>query len=148
MTEGPTPMRSVGEFQRDVENLNGHAPGESIEELAANGIAEDETGQTLLDFGDQLNLKMAGRKPTESKLKIRGVQRDIQGQLGDKGDDEDYAFVVIGRMHNLSTPYRRDESKRCIGKKRVHELDPMEVVRVPDALLEQFLTAIEEHQAD
>jgi hypothetical protein len=120
----------------------GEQGGKSIEDLAE-GHMEDEEGQALLDFGDQINLKIAGKKPRESKIKIRAIKRDIQGQLGDRSDDEDYGFFVVGRLQNVQTPYDRDESGRCVGKQRVHTLDPRQVTKVPEALMEPLTLLLE-----
>lgn len=135
--------------QREKEKLAGKAAdmngggGQSIEDLA-DGAAEDEEGQVLLDFGDQLNLSIKGKRPTESQLKIRPVSLDITGQIGDKGDDETYAFLVIGRLHKIEIPYKRDEAGRVIGKTRRHILDPKDVVRVSDADAEAILTKMDD----
>jgi hypothetical protein len=125
--------------RREAERLGQNGTGRSIEDLAEE-TPEDEVGQQLLDFGDQLNLSLKGKKPSESKLKIRTIQMDIRGQLGDKGDDEDYAFIVVGRLNHVGTPYKRDEQGRTMSKKRVHELTPMDVQRIPPELLEEFMT--------
>lgn len=129
--------------QEAEHEMNGNGSAKSIEDMAAEGGVEDEEGQTLLDFGDHLNLSIKGKRPTESQLKIRPVSRDISGQLGDKGDDETYAFLVVGRIHKIELPYKRDESGRVIGKIRRHILDPADIVRVTDEEAEAILTRMD-----
>jgi hypothetical protein len=131
--------------EREAEGLNGTDPeaeGKSIEDLAGE-LPEDEEGQKLLDFGDHVNLKLGGKRPTESKIKFRTIQRDIKGQIGDKGDDETYVFIVVGRLQDIQTPIKRDEVGRVISKKRVHVLDPVDVQVLPDDVAEDILTRLE-----
>ena len=122
---------------------NGHDPDKdeqarkSIEDLAGEGDGvEDEEGQYLLDFGDQLNLSLKGKRPTRSQIKIRPVSRDISGQLGDKGDDETYGFLLVGRLHKLEMPIERDDAGRVTAKTRRHVIDPHDVQRLPDEVIE------------
>lgn len=108
---------------------------QSLEDMAA-AESEDEAGQTLLDFGDTLNLKVAGKKPTISKFKIRSVSREVKGQLGDKGDDEQVFVLVRASLDEVTTKTFRDENGRVRRKERRHVLEPVGVVRLPDDVAE------------
>lgn len=126
-----------------IHGINGTDPvadgGQSLEQLAE---GEDEEGQTLLDFGDTLNLKFSGKKPNVSKIKIRAISREIKGQLGDKGDDEHVFCLVDAQLDENGTKTFRDENRRVTRKERRHTLEPIAVVRCPEALgtvlLERF----------
>lgn len=112
----------------------------SVEDMQADGV-EDEEGQQLLDFGDQLNLSVKGKKPTDSEIKIKAISMPIKGQLGDVGDDEVVSLLVTARLDDLHFPKKRDGDGHVIAKKRRHIFTPISVYPVSqeqaDALLEQ-----------
>lgn len=110
--------------------------GKSVEEMAAAGEGEDEEGQTLLDFGDTLNLVVKGKKPSVSKIKIRSISREVKGQLGDKGDDEEVFVLVRASLDEVSTKKFRDQNRRVRNVERRHVLEPVGVVRLPDDIAE------------
>ncbi len=124
----------------------GEAVGRSIEDIANGGEpVEDEEGQTLLDFGDHLNLSIKGKKPTVSKVKIKAISREIKGQLGDRGDDERVFVIVEARLDEVATKSFRDsDSGRVVRKERRHILEPVGVVRLP----EEVATELMEDYAD
>lgn len=121
----------------------GEQGGRSIEDLA--GDQEDEEGQRMLDFGPALNLKVGGKKPTQSRLKIAAISTTITGQIGDGGDDEMYAFVVVGQIRKMSIEWMRGEDKKTTAKSRDHVLKAVSVTRISD---EEAQALIEDRQAD
>jgi hypothetical protein len=110
--------------------------GRSIEEMAE--TEEDEEGQTFLDFGGTLSLTLKGKKPNESKIKIRAIQKDITGQLGDKGDDEEVFVLVRATLDEVQTKTFRDDNRRVRSKRRLHILEPVGVVKVPADMAESL----------
>lgn len=122
---------------------NGADPGRSIEDMAESGDGIEEEQQQFLDFGEKLDLTLKGKRPSESKVKFRPIRRDIQGQLGDKGDDETYVFVVVGRIQKVELVSQRDDVGRVVSKTRVHTLDPVDVQRLPDDMAEDILTQLD-----
>lgn len=107
----------------------------SVEEIAAEEAEEGEQ-ISLLDFGDTVSLKLAGKKPSESTIKIKAVQKDIKGQLGDTSDDEAVFVLVRAVLDTASVKNFRDDNRKVRSKKRVHLLEPIGVVRVPDDVAE------------
>ncbi|MET0604194.1 MAG: hypothetical protein ABW167_19575 [Baekduia sp.] len=121
---------------KDSDDL-GDAGGKSLEEIAAEG--EEDAGQQFLDFGDTLNLAFKGKKPTESQLKIKAISREVKGQLGDKGDDEIYTFIVRGRLDEDQIVRRRDGDGKVTTKIRRAVLTPISMTLVEEAQLAEVL---------
>jgi hypothetical protein len=114
-----------------MNNGDGGEGGQSIEDMAAAGEGkEDEDGQTLLDFGDHLNLSVKGKKPTDSEIKIKAISRPIRGQLGDTNDDEVVTLVVTARLDQVSMVTKRDGDGRVANKTRRHTFTPISVVPI------------------
>lgn len=110
-------------------------PGEkSLEQMAEDGDGEEQ--MTLLDFGDTLSVTLRGKKPNESKIKIRALQREIKGQLGDKGDDEEVFVLVRASLDEVQMKSFRDDNRRIRSKRRLHILEPVGVVRLPEDVAE------------
>jgi hypothetical protein len=110
----------------------------SVEDLAAeqaeNGeMLEDDDGQQLLDFGDDLNLTVRGSRPTASAIKIRSVRMPIKGQLGDAGDDDTITVLMTARRDDLQFPVTRASDGTVAGKTRVHVFTPTSVFAVDPA---------------
>lgn len=100
--------------------------GKSIEQIAAEGGADpDEEQMQLLDFGDTLDLKLKGRKPTESQIKVAAISRDIRGQLGDIDDNETIVYVGRAVLKSVNVVNKRVEGK-VTAKTRRHVLEPLE----------------------
>jgi hypothetical protein len=110
------------------------APNKSLEQLGEEN--EDEEGQRFLDFGKTVNLKLAGKKPDVSKIKIRAIQKDISGQLGDKSDDEEVFVLVRATLDEVQTKSFRDDNRKVRSKRRLHILEPMSVVKLPEDIAE------------
>jgi hypothetical protein len=108
---------------------------------------EDAEAGTQLVFGDKTTLKIAGKAPNRSQVKIRSISRDIQGQLGDTSDDEHYVFLTMGRLDEVSVVNSRDAGGRVVGKIRRHTVDPFDVVKVPKELADRWYNELEEWQA-
>lgn len=126
----------------DTDDL-GEQGGKSIEDLADD--IEDEDGQRMLDFGTDLNLKIGGKKPTQSRLKIAAISTQISGQIGAGSDDELYAFVVVGQLRKMTIEWMRGEDRTTTAKSRDHVLKPISVTRISD---EEAQALIEGRQAE
>lgn len=114
-----------GEIDAELERLA--ADGRTIEELGEDP-AEDEEGQQLLDFGDQLNLSVKGSKPTDSEIKIKAISRPIKGQLGDSaGDEETVTLLVTARLDQVALVSKRNGDGDVIAKMRRHTFTPISV---------------------
>jgi hypothetical protein len=111
--------------------------------------AESEEGEEggQLVFGDKTTLKLAGKQPNRSQVKIRSISRDIQGQLGDTSDDENYVFLTMGRLDEVTIVNSRDAGGRVVGKIRRHTVDPFDVVKVPKELADRWYAELEEFEA-
>lgn len=116
----------------------------SVEDMQAEGGVEDEEGQQLLDFGDQLNLSVKGKKPTDSEIKIKAISMPIKGQLGDVGDDEVVSLLVTARLDDLHFPKKRDGDGHVIAKKRRHIFTPISVYPVTEEQANALLGQPEE----
>lgn len=114
---------------------------------ADNDEDEEAEAGTQLVFGDKTSLKLAGKQPNRSQVKIRSISRDIQGQLGDTSDDENYVFLTMGRLDEVSVVNSRDAGGRVVGKIRRHTVDPFDVVKVPKELADRWYTELEEFEA-
>lgn len=117
--------------------------GQSIEDMAAgeeaaDGAEEGEQQQQLLDFGDELDLSMSGRAPTDSELKIKAVSRPIRGQLGDHGDDEMVTFLVRARLDKVELVNKRDNGGHVVAKIRRHLVNPISVTPISEAQADQI----------
>lgn len=102
--------------------------GQTIEEMAES--PEDEDGQTLLDFGDHVNLSLKGSKPTDSEIKIKAISRPIKGQLGDSNDDEVVTLLVTARLDQIAVVTKRDGDGGVAAKTRRHVFTPISVFPV------------------
>lgn len=102
--------------------------GQTIEEMAS--VEEDSVGQTYLDFGDKLDLKLGGMKPTESRIKIKAISRAVKGQLDDSDDDQVITVLVTARAAGTAMTPLRDGGGTMIGKIRTTTLDPISVLPV------------------
>ena len=80
-------------------------------------------------------------------MKIRAISRDIQGQLGDTSDDENYVFLTMGRLDEVTILNSRDAGGRVVGKIRRHTVDPFDVVKVPKELADRWYVELEEYEA-
>lgn len=105
----------------------------------------EEAGQLV--FGDKTTLKLAGKQPNRSQVKIRSISRDIRGQLGDASDDENYVFLVMGNLDSVAIVNSRDAGRKVVGKIRRHEVDPFDVQKVPKEMAERWYEELEEYQA-
>jgi hypothetical protein len=106
----------------------------SIADIAESGepVDEDDGGQQFLDFGDRVDLRLKGKKPSDSELKIKAVSRPITGQLGDQGDDETVTFLVRGRLDKVEVQSKRDGDGRVTAKVRRHHLTPITITPIRD----------------
>jgi hypothetical protein len=71
-----------------------------------------------------------------SKIKIRAIQKDISGQLGDKSDDEEVFVLVRATLDEVQTKSFRDDNRKVRSKRRLHILEPMSVVKLPEDIAE------------
>jgi hypothetical protein len=122
------------DIDEELEKLE--ANGQSIEELAQ---LEDGTGQQFLDFGDKLDLKVGGMKPTESRIKIKAISRIVKGQIGDVDDDEVVTVIVTARNAGTKFDPLRDGGGKAIGKIRTTTLEPISVLPVSAEQADQIL---------
>jgi hypothetical protein len=124
-------------------------PEPDAPEASGTEVEEDEEAEagTQLVFGDKTTLKLAGKQPNRSQVKIRAISRDIQGQLGDTSDDENYVFLTMARLDEVSVVNARDAGGRVVGKIRRHTVDPFDVVKVPKDLADRWYAELEEYEA-
>lgn len=92
--------------------------------------AEDGQQLALIEFGETLDLKLKGRKPSTSQIKVASISRDVKGQLGDVDDDEIVTFIVTARVDEVRMVTKRDGDGRAIDKIRRHFLTPIGFTRV------------------
>lgn len=141
-----TEARSRSEKEKEATAAaNGNGGKKSLEEMAAEEeerLAEDDEGQVLLDFGDQQNLSLKGKKPQDSEIKIKAISRPIKGQLGDKGDDEYTTFLVRGRLDKVEFISKRDGDGKVTSKTRRHVLSPISVLPITDEQADMLEDAI------
>jgi hypothetical protein len=98
----------------------GEAGGKTLEDLTN----DEEKQLQLLDFGDTLSLKLGGKKPTDSSIKVKAISTPIRGQLGDVGDEETIIYVGRAHLDEVKVKNKRVEGK-VVNKERVHILDPI-----------------------
>lgn len=124
-------------------------PPEAAPDAAAGSDDGDQEGEEAgqLVFGDKTTLKLAGKQPNRSQVKIRSISRDIRGQLGDTSDDENYVFLTMGRLDEVSVVNSRDAGGKVVGKIRRHTVDPFDVQKVPKELAERWYDELEEWTA-
>lgn len=132
---GPEDQAAIDAVNSGADGDLGEGVGQSLEDLAG----QDEGQQQFLDFGDSLNLTFKGKKPTDSELKIKAISRPIKGQLGDKGDDEIYTFIVRGRLDKDEVVRKRDGDGRVTAKTRRAVLTPISMSLIDEAKLAEIL---------
>lgn len=134
-------------------NGNGHHPEDelaarrSIADLAdgdTTGHEEDDGQVTLLPVGDTLSLKVGGKKPTDSEIKIRAIPVPITGQVGHVSDDESYVFLVQATIQKVEFTTKRDGDGNMRSKKRTQIMTPSSVQYVTAEKLARIQAILEE----
>lgn len=72
---------------------------QSIEDIAANGGAEEEERETYIEGARQLSLLAGGEEPTSSSMRLRGGSVPVEGEF-EKGDRMRLVVeVVVSEVH-------------------------------------------------
>ena len=120
------------EAERDAETQDESAEerARTIEELAEDEREAEEPEQiSLFGTSDQIKANVAGKRPTESHVKIKNRGEKIQGQF----DPNDIIELLVRvRCDKIEFAYVRDSDGDVMTSKRIHHLTPLHAERMDD----------------
>lgn len=136
------PEAAADQETEDRFNELPEGPDRSLSELAETHDPfepEDDGRQQMLDFGGQIDLKIKGKRPTDSEIKVKAISTPVNGQLGDLGDDEVVTFIGRARVDQIQFVTKRDGDGKVISKSRRHVLTPISFLPVDASQVEHLL---------
>ena len=110
-TEDPQTIREMGEAGADEHPVEFRAP-------------------------EQLSLDIGGRKPDTSRIKLRAIEREIEGSYKQTGGL--VPFLVWARQDETSIRDSHDTDGRITDRKKVHTFNPQSMRPLPAELVERL----------
>lgn len=114
---------------REIAALNGHDEA-SIEDLADDGLDEEETETYIEGTTGQLSLTVGGRKPDSSTFKMKGAEVKVRQGQYTKG--ETVVLRVIARLDEVKFIDMHDDYGTITATKRVHTAKPISIERIEE----------------
>jgi hypothetical protein len=110
----------------DAVNSAPDSDGQTIEDMAENGV--DEGGDEIRIDGNtgQLSLAVGGAKPKLSEFSMRSARVQVDGQYS-KGDT--VTLTVVARVDEIDFLDMHDEFGNVRTTKRIHKAKPISIER-------------------
>lgn len=113
-------------------------PGGTTATIREMGEADAQPDEHPVEFKapEQLSLAIGGRKPDVSKISVRSISREVEGQF--KQDGEVIAFLVYARVDETKVTDKHDAGGRIVDRVRTAVLTPQSIRPLPAELVERF----------